>query len=228
MIHPNGINHLAISTRDIKRQISFFTDVLGGKLKALYWMHGVGGTFHGFVELSQSCYLAFVQHPDNPDVHTRGTTHADGPGGPVAAGIVQHIALNVDTSEDLLAMRDRLRDRGVVVLGPMNHGFVQSIYFAGPEHLTLEVACGSDIDETAWIDPEVQVLAGISESELLAYLNPPAFAAPLGSVPQPGPDSGRAMLYYPEKRLEFVLNATDEQVWSMVSAEPPVSSRRQA
>ncbi|MEX0847049.1 MAG: VOC family protein, partial [Ilumatobacteraceae bacterium] len=65
-LHPNGINHLAIATRDMKAQIEFFTDVLGGELKALYWMHGVADTFHGFVELSPSCYLAFQQHPNNP------------------------------------------------------------------------------------------------------------------------------------------------------------------
>ena len=49
-LHPDGINHLAIATRDIKGQIEFFTDVLGGELKALYWMHGVADTFHAFVE----------------------------------------------------------------------------------------------------------------------------------------------------------------------------------
>ena len=41
-LHPNGVHHLAISTKDIKKQIEFFTDVLGGELKALYWMHEIG------------------------------------------------------------------------------------------------------------------------------------------------------------------------------------------
>ncbi len=62
-LHPNGVHHLAIATRDIKAQIEFFTDVLGAELKALYWMHGVDNTFHGFVELSPTCYIAFQQHP---------------------------------------------------------------------------------------------------------------------------------------------------------------------
>ena len=29
---PNGVHHLAISTADIKGQLAFFTDVLGGEL----------------------------------------------------------------------------------------------------------------------------------------------------------------------------------------------------
>jgi hypothetical protein len=31
--------------------------------------------------------------------------------GPVAPGAVQHVALNVDSEDDLLAMRDRIRSR---------------------------------------------------------------------------------------------------------------------
>jgi catechol 2,3-dioxygenase-like lactoylglutathione lyase family enzyme len=221
VLHPNGINHLAIATRNMKAQLQFFTDVLGGSVKALYWMHGVAGTFHGFVELSPSCYIAFVQHPGNPDTHERGLTHADGPGGPVAAGIVQHIALNVESLHDLNAMRDRLRDRGIVVLGPMNHGFVQSIYFGGPEGLTLEVATGSDINGDAWIDPEVQALCGISDDELIQLRNPAPFSSDT-RVPQPAYDPTKPILYYPPERLDFVLTATDEQMWGMVESDPPV------
>ena len=64
--HPKVVNHLAISTNDMKGQLEFFTDVLGCPLKALYWMHGVEKTFHGFVELSPTSYIAFVQGPNNP------------------------------------------------------------------------------------------------------------------------------------------------------------------
>src|SRR2546422_2918529 len=51
---PNGIHHLAICTKDIKKQIEFFTQVCGMELVALYWMHGVKNTFHGFVKLGDS------------------------------------------------------------------------------------------------------------------------------------------------------------------------------
>ena len=51
-LHPRGVNHLALSTTDMKRQLTFWCDVLGVPLKALYWMHGVEGAYHGFVELA--------------------------------------------------------------------------------------------------------------------------------------------------------------------------------
>ena len=44
-LKPTGVNHLALSTTDMKRQLTFWCDVLGLPLKALYWMHGVEGTF---------------------------------------------------------------------------------------------------------------------------------------------------------------------------------------
>ena len=78
-LHPNGVNHLALSTRDMKGQLEFWCDVLGLPLKALYWMHGVDGTYHGFVELAPDSYVAFVQHPDNAKDIELGVTHAARP-----------------------------------------------------------------------------------------------------------------------------------------------------
>ena len=103
-LHPRGVNHLAISTCDMKAQLSFWSDVLGCPLRALYWMHGVEGCYHGFVELSADSYIAFVQHPDNPGEIAVGVTHAGNPGGKVTRGAMQHLALHVDTIDELLAM----------------------------------------------------------------------------------------------------------------------------
>ena len=221
-LHPNGVHHLALSTRDIKAQIEFFTDVLGGELKALYWMHGVENTFHGFVELSGSCCVAFVQHPDNPDTTEIGVTHAGTAAGPVAAGTMQHVAFNVDTLDDLYAMRDRIRSRGVPVIGPMDHGMCQSMYFAGPEGLCLEVATGANIDERAWIDPEVQGLAGIDDNDLARYVAPADYERPAAPVPQPAYDPTKPHLGYPAGVYERVLATPDEQFWHAVTNEPPV------
>ena len=69
-------------------------------------------------------------------------SHAGNPGGVVTAGAMQHVALHVDDLDELLTMRDRIRSRGIQVMGPIDDGFVQSIYFAGPEGLSLEVTCG--------------------------------------------------------------------------------------
>ncbi len=221
-LHPNGINHLAISTRNIKGQIEFFTDVLGGELKALYWMHGVANTFHGFVELSPTCYIAFQQHPDNPAEPQFGITHAGNAGGQVTAGTMQHLAFNVDTLDDLYGMRDRIRSRGIPVIGPMNHGMCQSMYFAGPEGLALEVACGRDIDSRAWIDPEVQRMAGITAEEVARYITPDDFERPPVAIAQPSYDSSKPNLHYPQGIYQRMIGTPDEAMWNAVTSDPPV------
>ncbi|MEL6891160.1 MAG: VOC family protein, partial [Actinomycetota bacterium] len=160
-LRPNGVNHLALSTRDMKSQLQFWGDVLGCPTKALYWMHGVENTFHGFVELAPDSYVAFVQTENNPTEPIWGVTHSGNAGDPVTAGTMQHVAFNVDSLDELLTMRDRIRSRGIQVMGPIDHGMIQSIYFAGPEHLSLEIAVGRAIDAEQWVDPDVQGLCGI-------------------------------------------------------------------
>lgn len=223
-LHPVGVNHLALSTCDMKVQLQFWCDVLGLPLKALYWMHGVQGCFHAFVELSPTSYIAFVQHPNNPGDIEVGRTHAGNPGGAVAAGAMQHLALHVDDLDQLLAMRDRIRSRGVHVMGPIDHGFIQSMYFAGPEGLTLEVCCGHDVDEKAWIDPEVVGLCGISSDELAAMISPApsqAFATP---VPQPSLDSDGPRMVYPPTAYAGLMSMSDEDMWNNLSeTTPPVA-----
>jgi catechol 2,3-dioxygenase-like lactoylglutathione lyase family enzyme len=222
-LHPNGVHHLAISTTDIKAQIEFFTDVLGGELKALYWMHGVPDTFHGFVEMSPECYIAFVQHPKNSDHREIGLTHAGNAGGPMPGGTMQHVALNVDSLDELLEMRDRVRSRGVVVMGPIDHGMCESMYFAGPEGLCLEIATGGGIDERAWIDPEVQHLAGISDEEVARYKAPADFKRPASAVPQPAYDPTKPHLDYPPAAYERILSTPDAAFWNSVENRPPVT-----
>ncbi|MDE0495884.1 MAG: VOC family protein [Acidimicrobiaceae bacterium] len=223
-LHPNGVNHLALSTRDMKGQLAFWCDVLGLPLKALYWMHGVDGTYHGFVELAPDSYVAFVQHPDNAKDIELGVTHAGGPGEPVTAGTMQHVAFNVDTFEDLMALRDRIRDRGVQVFGPIDHGFIQSIYFAGPEGLALEVACGSAIPVEQWVDPEVQDLCGISAAELEALKYPAEYSRPVEPVAQPAGDTGMPRLL-PEDHYDMVMSLPDQVVWDRMSeTTPPVAA----
>ncbi len=224
-LHPRGVNHLAISTTDMKRQLGFWCDALGLPLKALYWMHGVRGAYHGFVELAPDSYVAFVQHPDNAGDVEFGVSHADGPGGDVRGGTMQHVAFHVDTIDEVLAMRDRLRSRGVQVLGPIDHGFVRSIYFEGPEGLNLEVCTGSNIDERAWIDPEVTGLCGISEDELEALRHPEPFEPAAEPVAQPtGPHRENVRAQRSPERHASVMALPDDVVWQRFSeTTPPVS-----
>lgn len=226
MTQPNGIHHLAISTADVKSQIEFFTDVLGCELLALYWMHGVDGAWHAFLKLNDSSSVAFVQMDAIKAIeHVPQVTHAGNAGGATAGGTMQHVAFNVDTYEELLAMRSRIRSRGVNVMGPLHHGMCDSIYFAGPEGLVLEVATSAQpINPCNWIDPEVVALAGISDEELARYTKPASFSAPAEPLPNPAIDWSKPHMTYPKAVYEALMSMPDDEVTARFSeSEPPVA-----
>ena len=221
----NGVHHLAIMTSDVKQQIEFFSDVLGMKLKALYWMHNVDGYFHAFMELNPSCSVAFVQSPEVKDIPVEmGASHAGNPTKPCAPGTMQHVAFNCGNDEELYAMRDRIRAKGVRVLGPLDHGFCKSIYFGGPENLVLEVSTSeAGINQEAWIDPEVVELNGISAEELVRYKNPPRFDHIGDPVPQPAAGTGRPEYSNMDEEFAAAFDLPDEVVTRELSeSTPPV------
>jgi len=224
MAKLNGVHHLALMTADVKPQIEFFSDVLGMKLKALYWMHNVDGYFHAFMELNESCSIAFVQCPEVKDIPTEfGVSHSGNVTKPCSAGTMQHVAFNCDTDEELYDMRDRIRAKGVRVLGPLDHGFCKSIYFAGPENLVLEVSTsnGAGINENSWIDPEVVELNGISTDELERYKNPPAFDHVGEPVAQPAAGTGRPEYTQMDPEFAGAFDLQDEVVTREANENTP-------
>jgi catechol 2,3-dioxygenase-like lactoylglutathione lyase family enzyme len=222
----DGLHHLAVCTADIKKQIEFFTDKLGMELVALYWMHGVKNTFHGFLRLNDESSIAFVCNPEIGKIpHELGISHAGNPGANSAGGTMQHVALRVKDHKEMLAMRDRLRSKGVPVLGPVDHGLCHSIYFAGPEKLSLELSYSEEpINAQAWIDPEVVALAGISAEELKQFKKPADYKDDGGAVAQPSVDApGPHMTNYPEGVYDLVVNTPDDVVLANSENQPPVS-----
>jgi hypothetical protein len=134
------------------------------------------------------------------------------------------VSFHVDDFDELLAMRDRIRSKGVQVFGPIDHGFVQSIYFEGPEGLNLELSCGTDIDERAWIDPEVTGLCGLTDAELEALKAPEPFVRPAQPVPQPPIDTTNPLMQSDLARYEKVRSIPDDVVWDKFSeTTPPVA-----
>lgn len=224
MTQPNGVHHVAFMTADVKSQIAFFSDVLGMKLKALYWMHNVEGYFHAFMELNKNSSVAFVFSPTVKDIPVEyGISHAGNPVKPTAPGSMQHIAFSVDNEDELLAMRDRIRSRGVRVLGPLDHGFCQSIYFGGPEDLVLEVSTSPEaINAEAWIDPEVVALNNISAAELAAFKNPAPFVNDSGTaVAQPPAGTGKPEYTQMDDAFAAAFDLPDEVVTREMSENTP-------
>ena len=109
-------------------------------------------------------------------------------------------------------------------MGPIHHGMCDSIYFAGLEGLTLEVATSSEaIDGDHWIDPEVVGLAGISDEELKRYRNPAEFQRPAEPLPNPPIDPSKPHMAYPPAVYEKLMTMPDDVFTARMSmTEPPV------
>jgi len=102
---------------------------------------------HIFLDAGGGNVLAFFELPNSPEMGRDENTPA----------WVQHIALEVDSMETLLAAKAKLEANGVDVLGPTNHTIFKSIYFFDPNGHRLELAANtstpemmSKLDEVKW------------------------------------------------------------------------------
>jgi catechol 2,3-dioxygenase-like lactoylglutathione lyase family enzyme len=221
---PNGIHHLAFMAGDIKKHIAFFSEVMGCPLVALFDMHGVPGGLHAFLRMDDHSYFSIVQLPKVDEIAIElGKTHAGTGALPSAPGTLQHLAFRAQTDADLIAMRDRIRSHGVNVIGPIDHGMCRSIYFAGPDQMTLEVATSHEtIDPARWIDPAVLAKAGISDEEATRFKAPAAYTGP-SPVPQPAYDPAKPHMAYPPETYQQMLKVPDEVITKSASyTAPPV------
>jgi catechol 2,3-dioxygenase-like lactoylglutathione lyase family enzyme len=225
MTQLNGVHHIAVMAKDMKAHLEFFTDVLGCPLVAIFPMHGVPGAKHAFLKLNDGCYFSLVEIDSAKDIPIElGKTHAGTGAQPSAPGTMQHIAFSVASEADQLALRDRIRSRGVNVLGPIDHGMCKSMYFAGPDQLTLEIACGPGaLDPRAWVDPATLAAIGVSAEEAARYVNPAPYAGEGGALAQPPYDPAKPHQAYPEAMYHQLLATPDAVLAERVSyREPPV------
>ena len=122
-------------------------------------------------------------------------------------------------------MRDRLRTRGVPVFGPLDHGTMKSIYFTGPDHLSLEISTWvQEVVPEAWIDPTVVQALNISDEELARFKAPTPYEGDGGIVAQPQLAPIKHHAVFEREMLKTVLEMPDDEVFEKLSTpEPPVS-----
>jgi len=194
-------------------------------------MHGVENTVHAFLRLGDSSSVALVQAPEMQGIEPAlGVSHPGFTAGNVAGGAMQHVAFNVDSEAELLALRDRLRTHSHFVMGPIDHGMCQSIYATAPEGLMIEFATSATaIDADQWIDPEVVAFCGLNAEELARYRRPVPFVSKNGTVAQPDPHA-KPNFVFPEEwrdRGEALFHMSDEEIAAALSVPtPPVPKKR--
>lgn len=140
-MRPKRIHHMALRCVDSRKTVDFYTKVLGLKLVAVAGADYVGSTrefsphMNFFFELADGSLLDLI------DVPLSKPAQAD----PNTPTWVQHLALEVEDMDTLLAMKGRLQASGVEVLGPVDHGFCQSIYFFDPSGHRLELSWNNNL-----------------------------------------------------------------------------------
>lgn len=135
-----GLYHFAYPCRDAEETRHFYEDILGVPLVHTMLAERVpssgeaGPYAHFFFELGDGSYIAFFD---------LGTNEKPQPS-PNTPAWVQHFAMETDSVESVVAMHARLKSLGVEVVGPVDHGFVRSIYFFDPNGLRLEIAARTE------------------------------------------------------------------------------------
>ena len=138
-----GINHAVLYVRDARRHEGFYRDVLG--------FTTVTGSADGA--------YAFMRAPASANHHDIAFFSIGEQAEPSAAGRstvgLYHLAWEVGTLAELVAIRERLVDAGALV-GASDHGANKSLYAKDPDGLEFEVMWLVPADQ--WGDMEHEAI----------------------------------------------------------------------
>lgn len=139
-----GIHHAAYRCIDAEQTRWFYEDVIGLKFAGIVMQTGIAGTYvtqeymHLFFELGDGNFLAFFDEP----------TGANPQSGARKDSFEVHIAIEAKSEADMIALQERMRRHGKSCHGPVDHGFVKSVYMYDPNGLQVEFTCRmADHDE---------------------------------------------------------------------------------
>lgn len=138
------IHHVAYRCNDARETVEFYRDVLGMEYLLAFAENEVPSTkepdpyMHVFLDAGNGNVLAFFELPNSPQMGKDPNTPE----------WVQHIAFAMESMAELLDAKQRLEGHGLEVLGPIDHGLFDSIYFFDPNGHRLEFAVdkGTDAD----------------------------------------------------------------------------------
>jgi glyoxylase I family protein len=129
------LHHVAYRCKDAAETTEFYTNALGLKFSHAIMQDRVPSTqawnphLHVFFEMEDGSSIAFFELPEIPPMQRDPNT----------PDWVQHLALEVKDMPAMMAGVQRLKDRGLDVIGPIDHSFCQSVYFFDPSGHRLEM-----------------------------------------------------------------------------------------
>lgn len=138
-----NVHHSAYRCRDAEQTRWFYEEVLGIPLAAALVADrdfgipeddGARNYMHLFFQLPDGNFIAFF---DQPDVSTEEHfTRAD--------SFDRHIAVEAESYDDMIAWQKRIQSKGKTCLGPIDHGFCDSVYMYDPNGLQVEICAKRD------------------------------------------------------------------------------------
>jgi lactoylglutathione lyase len=147
------VHHVAYRCIDAKETVEWYQKHLDMKFVLAIAEDEVPSTkavdpyMHIFLDAGAGNILAFFELPSQPPMDRDRNTPA----------WVQHLALEVDSVETLIATKAKLEAAGIEVVGPTNHTIFKSIYFFDPNGHRLELAANTGtpdmmrkLDEVKW------------------------------------------------------------------------------
>lgn len=224
-LFPHGVHHVALSTFDMAGSLQFFNEVLGLELVMLYWMHGAENVVHGFLRINDYALLGLVSHPDVPQEIDIGQTHPGSPDAVSARGTMQYLCLEVETQADLIALRSRIRSKGIHCFGPQPGERVPSIVFAGPDGMVLKIVVPSE-PASEPMNLEAAAAAGLTAQDIADLSSPVAFERPAAPLPNPPlGDSPDIRFPFPEKAAKLLAIVPDEWLYAALSQPHPPTDK---
>jgi len=227
MLQPNGFNHPALSTSELKQTLFFFNETLGLPLVALYWMHGADNTVHAFLGVNDSSLLGFVYTPNvNPDP-IPGITYPSSSREPSTRGTMHHMAFNVDSIEALENLKEKIQAKGIECQDNATATHPNSFEFAGPDGMILQVCCKPPAENANMIDPEAARAIGLDEAALQKFMTPQDFARPAEPVPNAalGEDAGYHM-NYPTPVYKTLIGVDDQLLFNATKDVIPPTQKQ--
>lgn len=134
------IHHVAYRCNDAKQTVEWYKKYLDMNFVLAIAEDQVPSTrepdpyMHIFLDAGQGNVLAFFELPTKAPMDRDRNTPP----------WVQHLALQVDSVDTLLATKARLEADGIEVVGPTDHTLFQSIYFFDPNGHRLELAANTN------------------------------------------------------------------------------------
>jgi len=128
-------HHIAYRCKDAKETVAFYTKYLNMNFMLAIAEDRVPSTkepdpyMHLFLDAGNGNIFAFFELPNSPEMGKDPNTPE----------WVQHIALQVENTEQLLEAKRYLEANDIEVIGPTNHEIIQSIYFFDPNGHRLEL-----------------------------------------------------------------------------------------